>query len=79
MPDFEKPVIIRPKSTTDLWKLRRQKAEGTLNPETRPVLRIEQDLGRHIEKEGLEDEQDFEVWTEELAGGLQAAALETHT
>ena len=79
IPVFEKPVIIRPKSTSDLIKLRKQTNEILPRIDAHLNLHIEQDLEKVDGKNTLEEERDFELWADELHVELEQTALERYT
>ena len=82
VPVFEKPEIIRPKSTTDLRLLRKNAVQerGDLrwSPQRRD-LRVEQDLEGDVTVKGLQDDGDFEMWTDSIQTGLENASLKKYT
>jgi hypothetical protein len=81
VPVFEKPVIIRPKSTSDLRFLRKKavREQGDLgwNPRGRE-LRVEQDLEADLSVKGLQDDRDFDEWTDAIQAQLENATLEKY-
>jgi len=73
VPVFEKPVIVRPKSTSDLLKLQHGEPQFKKGRET---LRVEQDLElRGAGDRGVEDDVDFEVWAESIKEDFETVAL----
>jgi hypothetical protein len=71
VPIFEKPVIIRPKSTSDLLKL---KHAEQIKP--RDTVQIEQDLeARGGKYRGVEDDADFELWADNMEDEVERVAL----
>jgi len=85
IPEFEKPVIIRPKSTTDLRRLRNEDAHRRNHGRRKdndvkwPVLRVEQDLEAKTPLEEVRDDRDFELWFNDMQEDLEAASLERYT
>jgi hypothetical protein len=81
VPVFEKPVIIRPKSTSDLRFLRKKavREQGDLgwNPKSRE-LSVEQDLEADLSVKGLQDDRDFDEWTDAIQAQLENATLEKY-
>jgi len=81
LPVFEKAVIIRPKSTSDLhWErkkelVRQHETPFTIEPRE---LRVEQDLSATIPQKELQDDKCFEAWADSLEDELEAATLEKH-
>lgn len=72
-------MIIRPKSTTDLWKLNRG-TKDILSAKDAPITyRFEQDLETKHEQQTLEDERQFELWADEIQTELEDATLERYT
>ena len=81
VPIFEKPVIIRPKSTSDLRWLRKKdllRQHDTPFISEPQELRVEQDLPAIIPKRELQDDKDFEIWADSLKEDLEAATLEKY-
>jgi len=72
-------VIIRPKSTSDLIKLRKRTNEILPRIDAHLNLHIEQDLEKVDGKNTLEEERDFELWADELHVELEQTALERYT
>jgi hypothetical protein len=81
VPVFEKPVIIRPKSTSDLQFLRKKavREQGDLgwNPKGRE-LSVEQDLEADLSVKGLQDDRDFDEWADSIQAQLENATLEKY-
>ena len=81
IPVFEKPVIIRSKSTSDLHALcKKELRRGDKSPFTTEAqeLRVEQDLSVIIPQKELQNEEDFEVWADHMEEDLEAATLEKY-
>jgi len=78
VPVFEKPVIIRPKSASDLQLLQRKELERHDARQAHKELRVEQDLETTSRKTGLQDDKDFEVWVDGIQNDLENASLEKY-
>ena len=77
VPVFEKPVIIRPKSTSDLQLLHRK--QGAVDTgHVHRELRVEQDLETGAVTSGLQDDKDFEFWVDGMQEDLENASLEKY-
>lgn len=78
MPVFEKPVIIRPKSTSDFRRLQRGFEDGERKRDSPIQLRVEQDLEGKISHTELQDDKDFEIWFESMQDDLEAACVDKY-
>jgi hypothetical protein len=83
IPDFEKPIIIRPKSTTDLRRLQHKAIHQQGDRQSRAppqlALRVEQDLEVKAQRDGVNDDKEFESWFDDMQPNLEAATLEKYT
>ena len=80
VPVFEKPVIIRPKSTSDLrllWQKELKRHETGQHVE-QPQLRIEQDLETVPVRSDIQDDKEFELWMDNIQNDLENASLEKY-
>jgi hypothetical protein len=73
---FDKPVIIRPKSTGDLRLLEQPKEPGVKAEQM--ILHMEQDLSSKAQTRGVQDEQDFEIWVDRMHDDLESATFEKY-
>jgi hypothetical protein len=82
--DFEKPIILRPKSTSDLQYLREkstQQANAQRQTRVSPdlKLRIKQDLEARFYIDGIKDDTEFELYSHDLQEELEIATTEKYT
>ena len=82
--DFEKPIILRPKSTSDLQYLREkstQQANAQRQTRVSPdlKLRIKQDLEARFYIDGIKDDTEFELYSHDLQEELEIATAEKYT
>lgn len=81
--DFEKPIILRPKSTTDLRRLRKQSTqqENAQHQQlsTELKLRVKQDLEARFQIDGIKDDTEFESYSHDLQEELEIATAEKYT
>ena len=80
VPVFEKPVITRPKSTSDLrllWRSESKRCETGHHIEQRQ-LRIEQDLEAFPARKHIQDDKEFEFWIDNIRNDLENASLEKY-
>jgi hypothetical protein len=82
--DFEKPVILRPRSTTDLPRPRNEFAQqenvqrqAQVSPELK--LRVKQDLEARVQIDGIKDDTEFESYFNDLQEELEIATGEKYT
>jgi Sec34-like family len=74
IPVFEKPVITRSKSASDLRALRENGIQFKKNGQQE--LRVEQDLEARPLQSDLQDDKDFELWNDSIRNELELASLE---
>jgi len=80
VPVFEKPVIIRPKSASDLRLLWRNESKrlGIGQYVEQRQLRIEQDLDTFAVRNDIQDDKEFELWMDNIHNDLENASLEKY-
>ena len=82
--DFEKPIIVRPKSTTDLRRLRKESTQQANAQRQTQVslelkLRVKQDLEARSHIDGIKDDTEFESYYQNLQEELEIATAEKYT